>query len=160
MRLTTPLEESELDLDLGNDGEALGTPTDAAAIDNDLEFDLSDFEDDAPPKAGAEASNLESADMELEFEVETDSQAEQTMEDEGLAETVAIPEPAAGKTEEAPPEPKAAAAPAPAPKPVKKGVSKSLVFLLIHRHPRRWRLRDLLYAEPERHRDSLSSATI
>jgi pilus assembly protein FimV len=126
-----PLEEPELDLDLGNEDEMLGTPTDAAAIDKDLEFDLSDFEDDVPPKAGAEASNLESADMELEFEVETDSQAEQTMEDEGLAETVAIPEPAAGKTEEAPPEPKAAAAPAPAPKPVKKGMSKSLVFLLI-----------------------------
>jgi pilus assembly protein FimV len=118
---------------LGNEDEMLGTPTDAAAIDKDLEFDLSDFEDDVPPKAGAEAHRLESARYGAGIRrwKRADSQAEQTMEDEGLAETVAIPEPAAGKTEEAPPEPKAAAAPAPAPKPVKKGMSKSLVFLLI-----------------------------
>jgi hypothetical protein len=46
------------------------------------------------PVNGA-AADRESADMELEFEVETDSPVEQTLEDEGLAETVAIPEPAA-----------------------------------------------------------------
>ncbi|WP_155320599.1 zinc-ribbon domain-containing protein [Desulfosarcina alkanivorans] len=124
------LEEPELDLDLGDD-QLLGTPTETVAVDNELEFDLSDFEEDVPAKAGAEAESPESVDMELEFEVESDSQAEQTLEDEGLEETVAIPEPTADKAEQAPPEPAVTAKPAAAPRPVKKGVSKSLVFLLI-----------------------------
>ena len=123
-------EDQELDLDLG-DGEALGTPTETVAIDNDLDFDLSDFEDGAPPKSGDEAAVSESADMELEFEVEEADQGEQTLEDEGLEETVAIPAPKAEKTETAPPKPAKTTTPATRPKPVKKGVSKSLVFLLI-----------------------------
>ena len=125
-----PLEEPELDLDLG-EGEVLGTPTETVAIDNELDFDLSDFEDDGSSNVGAGAASRESADMELEFEVETDSQVEQTLEDEGLAETIAIPEPKAEKAEAAPPKPIDTPTPAATPKPVKKGMSKSLVFLLI-----------------------------
>jgi predicted Zn finger-like uncharacterized protein len=125
-------EEPELDLDLG-DGEGLGTPTETVAIDNELDFDLSDFEDDGSSNVRAGAASRESGDMELEFEVEADSKVEQTLEeDEGLAETIAIPEPETKKTEKAPPEPVVGApASAAAPKPVKKGVSKSLVFLLL-----------------------------
>ena len=125
-------EDQELELDLG-DGEALGTPTETVAIDNDLDFDLSDFEDNAPPEsAGDTAHRLrESLEMELEFEVEEGDPAEQTAEDEGLEETVAIPVPPAAKTAEAEPQPVETAAPAERPKPVKKGMSKSLVFLLI-----------------------------
>ena len=126
-------EDQELDLDLG-DGEVLGTPDETVAIDNDLDFDLSDFEDDAPPEsAGDTAHRLrESLDMDLEFEVEEGSKAEQTLEDEGLEETVAIPvPPTAEKSMEVKPQVAEAAAPAGRPKPVKKGMSKSLVFMLI-----------------------------
>ncbi len=126
-------EDQELDLDIG-DGEALGTPDETVAIDNDLEFDLSDFEDGAEPEsAGDTAHRLrESLDMDLEFEVEEGSKAEQTLEDEGLEETVAIPvPPAAEKSRMGKPGPAEPARPAGRPKPVKKGVSKSLVFLLI-----------------------------
>jgi len=126
-------EDQELDLDLG-DGEALGTPDETVAIDNDLEFDLSDFEDsDAPEAAGDTAHRLrESLDMDLEFEVEEGSKAEQTLEDEGLEETVAIPvPPPAEKSAAEEPRPAEPVKPADRPKPVKKGMSKSLVFLLI-----------------------------
>jgi hypothetical protein len=126
-------EDQELDLDLG-DGEVLGTPDETVAIDNDLDFDLSDFEDDAPPEsAGDTAHRLrESLDMDLEFEVEEGSKVEQTLEDEGLEETVAIPvPPTAEKSVEVKPQVAEAAAPAGRPKPVKKGMSKSLVFMLI-----------------------------
>jgi hypothetical protein len=126
-------EDQELDLDIG-DGEALGTPDETVAIDNDLEFDLSDFEDGAEPEsAGDTAHRLrESLDMDLEFEVEEGSKAEQTLEDEGLEETVANPvPPAAEKSRMGKPGPAEPARPAGRPKPVKKGVSKSLVFLLI-----------------------------
>jgi predicted Zn finger-like uncharacterized protein len=125
-----PLEEPELDLDLG-DGEVLGTPTETVAIDNELDFDLSDFEDDSSSNVDAGAASRESDDMELEFEVETGRKVEQTLEDEGLAETIAIPEPKVEKTEKAPPKTIVTPTPAATPKPVKKGMSKSLVFLLI-----------------------------
>ena len=123
-------DDPELELDLG-DGEALGTPTETVAADNELDFDLSDFEDGSPPKSSAEAAASESVEMELEFEVEEGSQTEETLEDEGLEETVAIPEKKAETTEKAPPEPNETAAPVTTPKPLKKGMSKSLVFLLI-----------------------------
>ena len=123
-------EDAELELELG-DGDALGTATETVAIDNDLDFDLSDFEDGPTHKPADEKALHESADMELEFEVEEDRKVEQTLEDEGLEETVAIPEPTAKKMEAAPPEPADLAPETPTPKPVKKGVSKSLVFLLI-----------------------------
>ncbi|WP_319404806.1 zinc-ribbon domain-containing protein [uncultured Desulfosarcina sp.] len=127
------LEDQELDLDLG-EGEALGKPTETVAIDNDLDFDLSDFEDSGPPEsAGDTAHRLrESLDMDLEFEVEEGSKAEQTLEDEGLEETVALPvPPSAEKARAVKPQPAETAAPASRPKPAKKGMSKSLVFLLI-----------------------------
>jgi pilus assembly protein FimV len=106
-------EDQELELDLA-DGEALGTPTETVAIDNDLDFDLSDFEDNAPPEsAGDTAHRLrESLEMELEFEVEEGDQAEQTAEDEGLEETVAIPVPKVATTVEAEPRPVETATPA------------------------------------------------
>ena len=126
-------EDQELDLDLG-EGEALGTPDETVAIDNDLEFDLSDFEDGAPPESASDTAHRlrESLDMDLEFEVEEGSQAEQTLEDEGLEETVAIPvPPAAEKSIAEKPRPAETSEPAGRPKPVKKGMSKSLVFILI-----------------------------
>lgn len=125
-------EDPELVLDLG-DGNGLGAP-ETVAVDRELEFDLSDFEDDVPPTAAAEGANRESVDMELEFEVGTDSQAERTLEDEGLEETVAIPESKPKRRDPAPLEPVMAGAPPlskPVPKPVKKGMSKSLIFLLV-----------------------------
>jgi pilus assembly protein FimV len=125
-------EDQELELDIEDD-DALGTPTETVAVDNDLDFDLSDFEDSAPPEsAGDTAHRLrESLEMELEFEVEEGDQAEQTAEDEGLEETVAIPEPRVETTHKAETQPAETARPAGRPEPVKKGVSKSLVFLLI-----------------------------
>ena len=126
-------EDQELDLDLG-EGEALGTPDETVAIDNDLEFDLSDFEDGAPPESASDTAHRlrESLDMDLEFEVEEGSQAEQTLEDEGLEETVAIPvPPAAEKSIAETPRAAETSTPAGRPKPVKKGMSKSLVFILI-----------------------------
>jgi predicted Zn finger-like uncharacterized protein len=126
-------EDQELDLDLG-DGEALGTPDETVAIDNDLEFDLTDFEDGAAPESASDTAHRlrESLDMDLEFEVEEGSKAEQTLEDEGLEETVAIPvPPAAEKSRAEKSRPAEPAKPAGRPKPVKKGMSKSLVFLLI-----------------------------
>ena len=127
------LEDQELDLDLG-EAAVLGTPTETVAVDNDLDFDLSDFEDGGPPKsAGDTAHRLrESLDMDLEFEVEEGGKEEQTLEDEGLEETVALPvPPSAEKNREAKPKPAETATPPRRPKPVKKGISKSLVFLLI-----------------------------
>jgi hypothetical protein len=129
-------EDPELELDLG-DSEELAAPGDTVAIDNELDFDLSDFEDDLTPTADADDS--EPADMELEFEVEEGDAAEASWQDEGLEETVAVEEakPEKVDTPEPAPEPVAAAPAAPATKPVppkpikKKGVSKSLVFFLI-----------------------------
>jgi hypothetical protein len=69
--------------------------------------------------------------MDLELEVEEDDKVAQTLEDEGLEETVAIPEPTPAATEAAPSDAMEPADVDPGPKPVKKGVSKSLVFLLI-----------------------------
>ena len=126
-------EDQELVLDLG-DGETLGTPDETVAIDNDLEFDLSDFEDGAAPDSASDTAHRlrESLDMDLEFEVEDGGKAEQTLEDEGLEETVAIPvPPVAEKSRAKKPQPAEPAKPAGRPKPVKKGMSKSLVFLLI-----------------------------
>jgi len=125
-------EEPELELAL-DDGEVPDTPTETVAVDNELDFDLSDFEEDLPPKAGDGAAARESLDMELEFEVEEGRQAEKTLEDEGLEETVAIlePDPDAGKIEKAALETAQTAPPSSGAQPVKKGISKSLVFLLI-----------------------------
>ncbi|MCB2147857.1 MAG: DUF3426 domain-containing protein [Deltaproteobacteria bacterium] len=127
------LEDQELELDLG-EGEVLGTPTETVAVDNDLDFDLSDFEEGGPPKSASDTAHRlrESLDMDLEFEVEEGGKAEQTLEDEGLEETVALPvPPSAEKNREVKPQPAETATPARRPKPVKKGMSKSLVFLLI-----------------------------
>ena len=123
-------EDQELELDLG-DGETLGTPTETVAIDNELDFDLSDFEDDVPATSAAGAASRESVDMELEFEAEADNQAAQTLEDEGLEETVAMAEPRAENVEVAKPRPVVAVTPPRRPQPVKKGLSKSLIFALI-----------------------------
>ncbi len=123
-------DDQELELDLG-DGEALGTADETVAIDNELDFDLSEFEDDVSTNSSDAEVLHESVDMELEFEVEENSQAEQTLEDEGLEETVAIPERKAEKVEAAKPKPVKPAIQTRRPKPVKKGMSKSVVFLLI-----------------------------
>jgi predicted Zn finger-like uncharacterized protein len=123
-------DDAELDLDIA-EGDPLGTPTETVAVDSELDFDLSDFEDTPSPPSGADAAASESVDMELEFEVEEDDKVAQTLEDEGLEETVAIPEPTPAATEAAPSDAMAPADVDPGPKPVKKGVSKSLVFLLI-----------------------------
>ena len=126
-------EDEDLELDL-EEGEAPSTATETIAVDNELDFDLSDFEDTPPPESGDQAAVKEAVDMELEFEVEEDRRSEQTLEDEGLEETVAVPEPLAAKAATAPPEPFAAPEAAPKTKqakPPKKGVSKSLVFLLV-----------------------------
>jgi hypothetical protein len=123
-------EDAELELELG-DGEQLGEPAETVAVDSELDFDLSDFEGAAEPPSGTDSALRESVDMELEFEVEEGGKAEQSLEDEGLAETVAIPEPTVTASDTAPPEPPATRAAPPKPQPVKKGVSKSLIFLLI-----------------------------
>ncbi len=125
-------EDAELELDI-DEGDQMGTPTETVAVDSELDFDLSDFEDKPSPQSAAEAAAGESADMELEFEVEEDDKVAQTLEDEGLEETVAIPEPEAEAAAAVPPDiaKSADAAPAPKPQPAKKGISKSLVFFLI-----------------------------
>ena len=123
--------DQELELDLGEE-EALGAPTETVAVDSDLDFDLADYEDAGPSKSDTGADDREVADMELEFEVEENRQAEVTSEDEGLEETVAIPESKPDvDTAEAPMPETEPAAPSTPVKPVKKGMSKSLVFLLI-----------------------------
>ncbi|MFO7716309.1 DUF3426 domain-containing protein [Desulfosarcina sp.] len=124
------LEDPDLELDLG-DGEALGKSTETVAVDNRLDFDLSDFEDAAPDKTGADASARESVDMKLEFEMEEGGHSEKTLEDEGLEATVVVPEPKAEKGRKARPQSAAPPKPSPKPRPVKKGINKSLVFLLI-----------------------------
>lgn len=125
-------EDAELELDI-DEGDQLGAPTETVAVDSELDFDLSDFEDKPSPQSAAEAAAGESADMELEFEVEEDDKVSRTLEDEGLEETVAIPEPEAQAAAAVPPDiaETADTAPAPKPQPAKKGISKSLVFLLI-----------------------------
>ncbi|BBO79011.1 hypothetical protein DSCW_64280 [Desulfosarcina widdelii] len=126
-------EDAELELDL-DDGQAAAATPKPAAVDSDLEFDLSDFEETPQSESGGRGVEQAAADMELEFEVEEEAKADQATEDEGLEETVAIPEPATEEAKPAAPEP---VAPPVAPskpkkvKPAKKGMSKSLVFLLI-----------------------------
>ena len=125
-------EDAELELDL-DDGQAAAAPK-PAAVDSDLEFDLSDFEETPQPESGGRGAEQAAADMELEFEVEEEANADQATEDEGLEETVAIPEPATEEAKPAAPEAVAAATAPSKPqkaKPAKKGMSKSLVFLLI-----------------------------
>lgn len=123
------LEDPELELDLG-EGQDAGVATETVAVDRDLDFDLSDFEDDVPPKTGSKTANGETVDMELEFEVEEDSQAKRTLEDERLEETVALAEPKPKKSDPVPAQPFKTAVP-PRPAPVKRGISKTLIFLLI-----------------------------
>jgi pilus assembly protein FimV len=123
-------EEQELDLDLDDQNE-VGTPAETAAVDSELDFDLSDFEDDAPAKSETGTASREPADMELEFEVDEESQEERAMADDGLDETVAIAEATVVPAKEKIAEPVEATPKVPKPKPVKKGTSKSLVFLLI-----------------------------
>ena len=122
------LDDPELDLGLG-DGASLGTAGETVAAGSELDFDLSEFEDEASDDAEG-ADRQASADMELEFEVEADSHAKQTFEDEELEETVAVPDTQADAAGAAakPPE---LTKPASRPKPVKKGASKSLIFLLV-----------------------------
>ncbi len=130
-------EEPELELDLSEDsfsedGSAVKA-TETVAMEGDLNFDLSDFEEDGPGKASNEPSFDEPGDMQLEFESDDERQEDLLAADEGLEETVAIGEQAAPPVPEkeiveesvaAPPKP-------PKPKPVKKGTSKSLVWVLI-----------------------------
>ena len=127
-RIRRTIRNWELDLD---SGETPGAPTETVAVDSDLEFDLSAFEDEEVPDAGkASVTDRDAAEMELDFEVE-DEQADQAMEDEGLEETVAIPD---ANEEKAEPETAAATPARPsrsASAPPKKGTSKTLVFLLI-----------------------------
>jgi len=126
-------EDGELELDL-EDGPAAALAPKTESVDSDLEFDLSDFEETPQAESGSRQAEQASDDMELEFEVEEETRADQAPDDEGLEETVAIPEPAPEKEKPAVPEPVAEAAAPPEPqktKPAKKGLSKSLVFLLI-----------------------------
>jgi hypothetical protein len=124
------VEDQELELDLTEDDDS-AKATETVAVDSDLEFDLSDFEDHATEKTGADAEARESVDMELEFEVEED----QATDDDGLEETVALADSGSGAAavpvEEKMAQPAPAPPTAPAPQPVKKGTSNSLVFLLI-----------------------------
>lgn len=125
--------ELELDLDLEDSQAAAAAPKPAAA-DSDLELDLSDFEETPQPESVGQGAEQAAADMELEFEVEEDAEVDQATEDEGLEETVAIPEPAIKEAKPAAHEPVAASDAPSKPqkaKPAKKGISKSLVFLLI-----------------------------
>ncbi len=129
------LDDPELELDIG-DGDEFESAGDTVAVDSELDFDLSDFEDDI----STEADDDEPADMELEFEVEEDA-SEDSWEADGLEETVAVVEEEALQTEKAEkpvPEPVVEAAPAAASKPTKpvkpvrkKGVSKPLIVVLI-----------------------------
>jgi hypothetical protein len=123
-------EDAELELDL-EDAALSKTPAESPATDSELDFDLSDFEEDVPARSDAKAPEGEPADMELEFEVEEASHPEPSLEDEGLEETVAIPEPEAEKAEAKPPTPPEVDEGAARSQPAKKGASKSLVFLLI-----------------------------
>jgi len=126
-------DDAELELDL-DDSQAAAAVPETPADDGDLEFDLSDFEETPRHESDALQAEQVSTDMELEFEVEEEAKAEETTEDEGLEETVAVAESVPKETKAAAPE-SAAAPAAPAKpqkaKPAKKGVSKSLVFLLI-----------------------------
>jgi hypothetical protein len=123
------LEDPELEFDLA-DGAEPPLPSDTIAADDDLDFDLSDFEDDASKKMGSVPLDSDSGDIDLEFEVE-EGRSEEVDEDEGLEETVVISEPGKDKDEVPPSETEK---PAPLSKPKttrKKGMSKSLVTLLI-----------------------------
>jgi len=121
-------EEPELELDLEENSRP-ETATETVAADNELDFDLSDFELEVPPTRSAPKAPRQPDDMELEFEVEEDGQADHTQEDEGLEATVAIPEKKEEIAKAAQPVPTTASVMAP--KPEKKGMSKSLVFILI-----------------------------
>jgi pilus assembly protein FimV len=133
------VEDQELDFDL-RDEETHGESGETVEVDKDLDFDLSDFEDDTPVATIAEEVSRDPDDMELEFEVEEGEQGGPSLADEGMEETVVVPEALEQEpNEEVPEQPAEAAVPEPEPepkpakktKPAKKGVSKSLVFLLI-----------------------------
>ncbi len=123
------VEEQELALEdaLSSDAD---TGTDSADIEDDLELDLSEFEDDHQPQNTAGAIEQEADDMELEFEVEEDHrQTEKTLDDGELEETVVVSEPPFAEKSEAPTE--SVVEKAPSSPPVRKKSRKSLVFLLI-----------------------------
>ena len=123
-------EDQELELDLA-DAESPADAGETVALDNDLEFDLTDFEEDGQAAAVKGDVSREPADMDLDFEVEEESPLKQAQAEDSLEETIAIPDTQAEPAKEQSKAPAAAAAPVSAPKPPKKGVSKSLVFLLI-----------------------------
>ena len=127
-------EEPELDLDIQESVEA-EIPEDASGEPEDLELNFSDLEDNLQFIDGKKDDEEEVDDIDLKFEVESDSRAEQTLEDEPLTEsvleTVPEPEPAAAEIPPPPPEPVGDFAEKAVAEPAKKGTSKLLVFLLI-----------------------------
>lgn len=124
-------DDRELELDLSEDQAAV-VPDDTDQLDDELAFDLPDFDNNSVEKAPSAPAEPDPDEMSLEFEVEGD-QAEQ----EGAPDTGPRKQPPSRP--EAPEKPeRSSRPPAVAPpvtpvrlEPATKGMSKSLIFVLI-----------------------------
>ena len=124
-------DDRELELDLSEDQAAV-VPDDTDQLDDELAFDLPDFDNNSVEKAPSAPAEPDPDEMSLEFEVEGD-QAEQ----EGAPDTGPRKQPPSRP--EAPEKPeRSSRPPAVAPpvtpvrlEPATKGMSKSLIFILI-----------------------------
>jgi pilus assembly protein FimV len=126
-------ENQELELDLGDD-DLPAPPRESLPEEEDLAFELSDVQDDVSLKTESTPADRESLDMELEFEVETDSPPEPQQVAEETGPEVEIPVvPETDTPNEATLETGNTVRPAAVvhPKPAGKGMSRALIFILI-----------------------------
>lgn len=125
-------QELELDLPDSVESEPAGGDDDL-----DLELDISEIEQPVEDDVSRSASvTMDTGDIELQFEIEDGQPSEDEerpvpMELEEITQTVQVDEEAAGLAPDKAEKKPAAPAPGPAPAPAKKGVSKTLVFLLV-----------------------------
>ncbi len=124
-------DDRELELDLSED-QAAKVSGGTAEVDDELAFNLSGFEDEGLEKAPSEAESQESEEMSLEFEVEGDAPVEGNAAAAVPEKQHFTPQVASEKPKPSSPQPAIIAPVTPVrPRPATKGMSKSLLFLLI-----------------------------
>jgi predicted Zn finger-like uncharacterized protein len=124
-------DDRELELDLSED-QAAALPDDTDQIDDELAFNLPDFDNNRVEKASSEPEDRDLDEMSLEFEVEGEQPGQQRAQDMDPRERPPARHEAPEKPERTSRPPVVAAPVTPVRlEPATKGMSKSLIFILI-----------------------------